>query len=165
MRSTVINLTAFVAVCLFFTVYLAFTIANIRPSHLWFFHRDYTLSATFDDVTGLNPGDNVKVAGVVVGKVRSIGVVAGRARVEVSWALWGFGGVENQAHPDGSYPWPASISAKQPLSSPSFCGSPVPMLELGSLPPEQSGRFDGEVVMVWPGAGMFWYQQFPVSVG
>ena len=81
MRSTVIKLTAFVAVCLFFTVYLAFTIANIRPSHLWFFHRDYTLSATFDDVTGLNPGDNVKVAGVVVGKVRSIGVVAGRARV------------------------------------------------------------------------------------
>lgn len=81
MRATVIKLTAFIAVCLFFTIYLAFTIANIRPSHLWFFHRDYSLSATFDDVTGLNTGDNVKVAGVVVGKVRSIGVRDGRARV------------------------------------------------------------------------------------
>ena len=29
----------------------------------------YSLTATFDDVTGLSPNDNVKIAGVVVGKV------------------------------------------------------------------------------------------------
>jgi phospholipid/cholesterol/gamma-HCH transport system substrate-binding protein len=60
-----------------FTVDLAFTIGNIRPSHLWFFHKDYVLNAYFDDVTGLNSGDNVKVAGVIVGKVNSIHVVDG----------------------------------------------------------------------------------------
>lgn len=89
-RFSGVKLLAFVAVCLTFTVYLAFTIGNIRPSHLWFLHRDYTLTANFDDVTGLNTGDSVKVAGVIVGKVNSIGVVDGpdtghdRARVRFS---------------------------------------------------------------------------------
>ena len=77
MRATVIKFIAFIVVCMVFTVYLAFTIGNIRPSHLWFFHKDYALSAYFDDVTGLNKGDNVKVAGVIVGKVDSIKVVNG----------------------------------------------------------------------------------------
>ena len=87
-RFTGIKLLAFTTVCLVFTVYLAFTIGNIRISHLWFLHRDYTLSANFDDVSGLNVGDNVKVAGVIVGKVTSIAAVdgdpgtgAGRARI------------------------------------------------------------------------------------
>jgi phospholipid/cholesterol/gamma-HCH transport system substrate-binding protein len=84
------KLLAFVAVCLALTVYLAFTIGNIRPSHLWFLHRDYSLSANFDDVTGLNTGDSVKVAGVIVGKVSSVKVVdgpnngTGRAQVRFS---------------------------------------------------------------------------------
>jgi phospholipid/cholesterol/gamma-HCH transport system substrate-binding protein len=84
------KLIAFVAVCLGLTVYLAFTIGNIRPSHLWFLHRDYSLSANFDDVTGLNSGDSVKVAGVIVGKVSSVKVVdgpnngTGRAQVRFS---------------------------------------------------------------------------------
>src|SRR5207302_1525316 len=39
------------------------------------------LNATFDDVTGLLVNDNVKIAGVVVGKVQSIKVVDGRAKV------------------------------------------------------------------------------------
>jgi phospholipid/cholesterol/gamma-HCH transport system substrate-binding protein len=89
-RFTGTKLVAFVTVCLALTVYLAFTIGNIRPSHLWFLHRDYSLSANFDDVTGLNAGDSVKVAGVIVGKVSSIKVVdgpnngAGRAQVRFS---------------------------------------------------------------------------------
>jgi phospholipid/cholesterol/gamma-HCH transport system substrate-binding protein len=89
-RFTGTKLLAFVAVCVTFTVYLAFTIGNIRPSHLWFLHRDYSLTANFDDVTGLNVGDSVKVAGVIVGKVSSLQVVdgpntgAGRARVGFS---------------------------------------------------------------------------------
>jgi phospholipid/cholesterol/gamma-HCH transport system substrate-binding protein len=77
MRATLIKFIAFIAVCACFTIYLAFTIGNIRPSHLWFFHKDYSLNAYFDDVTGLNVGDNVKVAGVIVGKVKAIHVVDG----------------------------------------------------------------------------------------
>ena len=93
-RWTGLKFVAFVLVCLFFTFYLAFTIGNIRPSHFWFFHRNYTLQAYFDDVSGLNKDDNVKVAGVVVGKVTGIKVVnhgpgraadgTGRARVTLS---------------------------------------------------------------------------------
>jgi phospholipid/cholesterol/gamma-HCH transport system substrate-binding protein len=79
MKATFVKLVAFIAVCLVFTAYLAFTIGNIRISHLWFFHRDYTLHANFDDVTGLNANDNVKVAGVIVGKVTGIKVVDGMA--------------------------------------------------------------------------------------
>jgi phospholipid/cholesterol/gamma-HCH transport system substrate-binding protein len=80
MRGTAIRLGLFVAGCLAFTVYLAFTIGNIQISHL-FGRNTYQLSATFDDVTGLLPNDNVKVAGVVVGKVTGIKVDDGRARV------------------------------------------------------------------------------------
>lgn len=93
-RWTGLKFVAFILVCMFFTLYLAFTIGNIRPSHLWFFHKDYTLQAYFDDVTGLNKDDNVKVAGVVVGKVTGIQVVdhrpgagadgTGRAKVTFS---------------------------------------------------------------------------------
>ncbi len=72
----------FVLVCLFFTGYLAFTIGNLDV-------RDpldrnaYTLTATFDDVTGLLVNDNVKVAGVVIGKVASVKTEAGRAVVKM----------------------------------------------------------------------------------
>jgi phospholipid/cholesterol/gamma-HCH transport system substrate-binding protein len=77
---TAIKFGAFVVVCLSITVFLAFTIGNISI-------RDplgrnyYTLNATFDDVTGLLVNDNVKIAGVVVGKVQSIKVDQGRAKV------------------------------------------------------------------------------------
>src|SRR4051794_41493589 len=64
-----------------FTIYLAFTIGNIRLSGL-FRHDTYKVSATFDDVTGLLPNDNVKVAGVVVGKVTGVHVRDGRAVVD-----------------------------------------------------------------------------------
>ncbi|MBV8560730.1 MAG: MCE family protein [Acidimicrobiia bacterium] len=76
---TVIKLVAFFAVCSLFTAYLAFTIGNI---HL--FQHTYKLSATFDDATGLLTDDNVKVAGVVVGKVDSVKIDQGRAKVEFS---------------------------------------------------------------------------------
>lgn len=71
---------AFVAVCLMFTGYLAFTIGNLDIRDP-LGHDTYRLSATFDDVTGLLVDDNVKVAGVVVGKVTSVTTDAGRARV------------------------------------------------------------------------------------
>jgi phospholipid/cholesterol/gamma-HCH transport system substrate-binding protein len=80
---TALKFGGFVLVCLSFTLYLAFTIGNISIRDP--LARDYyTLNANFDDVTGLLPNDNVKIAGVVVGKVKSIKVVDGRARVSFS---------------------------------------------------------------------------------
>lgn len=76
MKWTLVKLTAFGAVCLFFTAWLAFTIGNIHP-----FRGTYDLTASFEDVTGLLPNDNVKVAGVVVGKVGDIEVDKGKAKV------------------------------------------------------------------------------------
>ena len=77
MIKTVLKLVAFFAVCTLFTAYLAFTIGNI---HL--FSHNYKLTATFDDATGLLKDDNVKVAGVVVGKVTGVSIDQGRARVK-----------------------------------------------------------------------------------
>jgi phospholipid/cholesterol/gamma-HCH transport system substrate-binding protein len=78
---TAVKFGIFVLVCLSFTTYLAFTIGNISVSDP--LARDYhTYRATFDDVTGLLPNDNVKIAGVVVGKVQSLKVVEGRAEVK-----------------------------------------------------------------------------------
>ena len=80
MKGTAARLSLFLALCLFFTALLAFTIGNVN-------YRDpldrntYRISAEFDDVTGLLPNDNVKIAGVAVGKVSDIRLVDGRARV------------------------------------------------------------------------------------
>lgn len=83
MIRTALKFGGFVLVCLSFTLYLAFTIGNISIRDP--LARDYyTLNASFDDVTGLLPNDNVKIAGVVVGKVKSITVVDGRAKVSFS---------------------------------------------------------------------------------
>ena len=70
----------FVLVCLAFTGYLAFTIGNLDvrdPLN----RNNYTLTATFKDVTGLLPNDNVKIAGVVIGKVTGIDTEDGLAVV------------------------------------------------------------------------------------
>ena len=84
-RRTLIKLLiVFVVPCLIITVYLYFSIGNIQSLKLGpvqLLDNEYTLRATFDDVTGMLPADNVKIAGVVVGKVKSIKVVDGRARV------------------------------------------------------------------------------------
>jgi phospholipid/cholesterol/gamma-HCH transport system substrate-binding protein len=84
MTRTAIKFGMFVAVCLLFTVYLAATIGNTTFGGL--IGRGpatYTLAATFDDVTGLLVDDNVKVAGVPVGKVTSVGVEEGVAVVRM----------------------------------------------------------------------------------
>jgi len=80
MIRTAVKFGIFVVVCLTFTVYLAFTIGNIKISDP-LARNYYSLNATFDDVTGLLVNDNVKIAGVVVGKVRSIKVEEGKAKV------------------------------------------------------------------------------------
>ena len=80
MIRTALKFGAFVAVCLFFTGYLAFTIGNLDVRDP-LGRQTYSVSATFDDVTGLLVDDNVKVAGVVVGKVTSVHTEAGKAVV------------------------------------------------------------------------------------
>ena len=58
------KLTVFGVVTMAATMVLYYTIGNIRPS------TDYTTyRAAFSDVTGLLPGDDVRVAGVQVGRV------------------------------------------------------------------------------------------------
>lgn len=72
----------FVLVCLFFTGYLAFTIGNLDARDP--LGRDaYKVTATFDDVTGLIVDDNVKVSGVVIGKVTKVATKDGKAVVEM----------------------------------------------------------------------------------
>lgn len=82
MARTAVKFGMFVALCLGFLLYLASTIGNTSISGL--FGRGpgtYEVAAVFDDVTGLLVGDNVKVAGVAVGKVTAIDVEQGRAIV------------------------------------------------------------------------------------
>ena len=75
----VVKLLLVFAVCTVLTAYLASTIGNIN-----LFEHTYKLSATFDDANGLLRADNVKVAGVVVGKVGSVKIDQGRAKVQFS---------------------------------------------------------------------------------
>ena len=82
MLRTALKFGAFVAVCLGFTVYLAFTIGNIQLNDLNpAAPDDLSLDATFDDITGLLVNDPVKIAGVTVGKVTGIRIEAGQAVV------------------------------------------------------------------------------------
>ena len=84
MTRTAIKFGLFVAVCLMFTVYLASTIGNTSIGGLVGRGEEtYTLTASFDDVTGLLVNDNVKVAGVPVGKVTGVDVEAGEAVVRM----------------------------------------------------------------------------------
>lgn len=81
MKATIVKLAAFIVVCIGFTGYLAFTIGNIQLGSLGPFDDSYALTATFDDVTGLLQDDNVKVAGVRVGKVTGVSIEKGKAVV------------------------------------------------------------------------------------
>jgi phospholipid/cholesterol/gamma-HCH transport system substrate-binding protein len=71
-----VKLVVFMAVTAAATMVLYFTIGNIRPG------TDYTTyRAAFTDVTGLLPGDDVRVAGVQVGRITSAKVEDGHAVV------------------------------------------------------------------------------------
>src|SRR2546421_1991049 len=75
----IVKLLLFFAVCTVLTAYLVFTIGNVH-----IFEHTYKLTASFDDATGLLRSDNVKVAGVVVGRVNSVKIDQGRAKVQFS---------------------------------------------------------------------------------
>lgn len=74
-RASLVKLIIFTIVTVFVTAILGMTIGNIRL-------RDYaTYKAEFSDVTGLLKGDDVRVAGVQVGRVRSTRVKGAIAEV------------------------------------------------------------------------------------
>src|SRR3712207_983586 len=74
MRASLIKLSIFAVVTFAATMVLYYTIGNIRPG------TDYTTyRAAFSDVTGILAGDDVRVAGVQVGRVTSAKVEDGHA--------------------------------------------------------------------------------------
>jgi phospholipid/cholesterol/gamma-HCH transport system substrate-binding protein len=85
MTRTAIKFGAFVAMCLTLTLYLASTIGNTSiPGLVGRGAPTYELTASFRDVTGLLVDDNVKVAGVPVGKVTGIRIEQGEAIVTMA---------------------------------------------------------------------------------
>ncbi|WP_240809702.1 MlaD family protein [Actinomadura sp. WMMA1423] len=76
--STILKFGVFVALTLLLTFYIGQQILGTS------FKSRYTLSATFDDVTGLLEGDDVKIAGTPVGQVEGIKVVRGKAVVKMA---------------------------------------------------------------------------------
>lgn len=70
------KLTIFAVVTFAATMLLYYTIGNIRPGTEYTTYR-----AAFSDVTGLLPGDDIRVAGVQVGRITSAKVHEGHALV------------------------------------------------------------------------------------
>ncbi len=77
-KSTLAKFLAFALATTLLTLFIAQQIIGSS------FNSRYSLVATFDDVSGLLAGDEVKVAGAPVGRVDSVKVVDGRARVRMS---------------------------------------------------------------------------------
>ncbi|HEX2316282.1 MAG TPA: MlaD family protein [Thermomonospora sp.] len=74
-RRSLVSFTVFAVVTSLLTFFIAQQILGTS------FNDRYTLTATFDDVTGLLTGDQVKVSGVPVGRVNEIGIRRGKAVV------------------------------------------------------------------------------------
>lgn len=74
-RWTFVKFALFVGLTVSLIVLITVQIARVSTG------GGYRLVATFDDVSGLNEGDQVKIAGAPVGQVASIRVVNGRAEV------------------------------------------------------------------------------------
>ncbi|MFV2173060.1 MCE family protein [Actinomadura sp. LOL_016] len=72
-----VRLAAFVAVTGLLTAFIGAQIARLNFADGW------TVSATFDDASGLAVGDEVKIAGAPVGRVEELKIVDGRARVRM----------------------------------------------------------------------------------
>jgi phospholipid/cholesterol/gamma-HCH transport system substrate-binding protein len=74
-RASFIKLMMFTAVTVVVTMVLGATIGNVRPGDKVRYRADFT------DVTGLLNGDEVRIAGVTVGRIKETEVVDGHARV------------------------------------------------------------------------------------
>jgi phospholipid/cholesterol/gamma-HCH transport system substrate-binding protein len=79
LRWVAAKLLIFTAVTLVVTVWLASAIGNFK-----LFAQPYELTASFSDASGLLRGDVVKAAGVTIGRVESITIDRGIAKVTMS---------------------------------------------------------------------------------
>lgn len=77
-RAPLRKFTAFLLASLVLTWWIAGQIQGSTPSGA------YRLHATFDDVAGLHAADDVRMAGIPIGRVASIKVRSGHAEVELS---------------------------------------------------------------------------------
>lgn len=77
-RSELVKLTVFLMFSAFLAFYMVVVTSEARPGE----YRDYR--ATFKNVSGLEAGDKVRAAGVVVGKVKSV-TVSPDATVQVAF--------------------------------------------------------------------------------
>jgi len=83
MRGTFIKLGAFLLASILCLGWLANQIGQVRgPAGM--FHKTYAVNAKFTDATGLVKGDEVRLAGVRVGKVAGLQVDRGQALVSMS---------------------------------------------------------------------------------
>ncbi len=83
MRGTFIKLGAFVVASILCLAWLGNQIGQLRgPAGA--FHKTYALKASFTDATGLVKGDEVRLAGVRIGKVAGLQVDRGQALVSMS---------------------------------------------------------------------------------
>lgn len=80
-KASLVKFLVFVAATLLATGTLAATIANTQ------FGDKATYTATFKDVTGLASGQEVRIAGVRVGEVKSIGVAKDRVHANVTFRV------------------------------------------------------------------------------
>jgi phospholipid/cholesterol/gamma-HCH transport system substrate-binding protein len=81
-KSTVIKLSVFLAASLLCLGWLGNQIGQLTgPAGV--FHKTYAVNAAFSDATGLVPGDEVRLAGVRIGKVSSMKVERGKALVSM----------------------------------------------------------------------------------
>ena len=78
-KHPLLKFLGFAAVCLGFAAWLVVTIGNIE-----LFEDRVAYEAAFSDATGLLPNDDVKVAGVAVGKVTGVRTERGEAIVSFS---------------------------------------------------------------------------------
>ena len=78
-RWTSLKLFVFTAFTIVITLWLASIIGNFQ-----FFSSPYVVKAQFSDVTGLLVGDQVKAAGVTIGRVNEIKVVDGVATITMA---------------------------------------------------------------------------------
>ena len=83
MRGTFIKLGAFLVASLVCLGWLGIQIGQLSgPAGA--FHKTYALNASFTDATGLVKGDDVRLAGVRIGKVASLEVQRGQALVSMN---------------------------------------------------------------------------------
>lgn len=75
--STEAKVGIFVLIALLILGYMSFRVGQYGFG----FQRGYTVTAVFDNVTGLDKGSSVEMAGVPIGKVESIRLIDGRALV------------------------------------------------------------------------------------